>query len=1060
MTPWSLALASLRRHAGAWAAVAAPIALSSALIGGGLLVGASLEHTLDEAAKTRIGPYTHAVVAGEHPVSIGLAERMAGLIDGSFDAAIRLRAVAQDDVGLPVPNLIVWGLDDGPPPGTVALSPVAAAALHLQPGDDLVLRVQRPAALPAEVALTLEDDARVALRTEVHEILPNTWPAGLSLTAQPDPPANLFADATWLAEQLDLGDLRQVLLVTSTSPDIPEALDQSLSALEIGLEVASSQEHDLLTSPRILLPPALNDVLPASASGLVWLHNGLSHGQAKTGYGFVGAVDPAGTTGVGTMLPDDLGDDHIVLLAPIAARLGVEPGDTVTLNYPSLGTRRAVTDHTAQFTVHDVVPVEGAFADPSWMPALPGVVDAPTCADWAPGLPVDLERINAEDEAWWTAHGGTPQAWVTLNTASRLWGTPWGDRTQVRLPSGEGERLLASLPGRLHAADLGLLVDPIATRMAASARPANDFGPLFLGFEFVLLVSSLLLTSLTLGFTLETRRRELGLLSAIGWPAARIWWQLLREVALVAGLGALIGLPCSVAVQAALLFGLEGAWSGAVSGQQVIPSLDLTALAGGVFAASALALLVGAAQTRRLMTQPPRDLLVGRPPPQLLHTGRHYPLALMLLLGAVATVFFVPAARSPKTAAAFFVAGGLLLAAGGLTLHGLWSATRTMTPRTLTVLAASAAGRRRGRSLAASMTLALGIFLVIGVRLAAPQPPADARAPDSGTGGFAHLLTTELPIIHPLTGPEGAEAWGWRDPLDADAVLPLRRLPGDVASCEHLGSAQTPMLLGVDPARLEGHFRMMTPDRSWRDLVPSTPGRLAAVGDVGTVQWGLHLDVGDVLPFVDEHGDPVDVEIVGVVDTWVLQGGLVVDEQALRRHWPSLAQIDHALLHALPPGMDSELRFALADLGPSLTDTGARLERLMDVERTYINIFGALGTLGVLLGTLGLGLVVLRNIQEREGELALLRAIGWSRTRLAQHLWVEHTALLLGGMGIGLAASLVAVRPALLTPGVHPPWALLAVLLVGTLLLGLGSTALAAWWATRRTPARALSRTR
>ena len=70
-----------------------------------------------------------------------------------------------------------------------------------------------------------------------------------------------------------------------------------------------------------------------------------------------------------------------------------------------------------------------------------------------------------------------------------------------------------------------------------------------------------------------------------------------------------------------------------------------------------------------------------------------------------------------------------------------------------------------------------------------------------------------------------------------------------------------------------------------------------------------------------------------------------------------------------------------------------------------------LGGLGVVLGTLGLGALVLRNVLERRSELALLRAVGYSRKALRSMVLGEHWLLLALGLLLGSVSALVAVSP-------------------------------------------------
>ena len=69
---------------------------------------------------------------------------------------------------------------------------------------------------------------------------------------------------------------------------------------------------------------------------------------------------------------------------------------------------------------------------------------------------------------------------------------------------------------------------------------------------------------------------------------------------------------------------------------------------------------------------------------------------------------------------------------------------------------------------------------------------------------------------------------------------------------------------------------------------------------------------------------------------------------------------------------------ALSDQGFEAQSAAARLAEYNAVANTYLATFQALGAFGVILGSLGLGIVVLRNMLERRSELAMLRALGFS----------------------------------------------------------------------------------
>jgi putative ABC transport system permease protein len=135
----------------------------------------------------------------------------------------------------------------------------------------------------------------------------------------------------------------------------------------------------------------------------------------------------------------------------------------------------------------------------------------------------------------------------------------------------------------------------------------------------------------------------------------------------------------------------------------------------------------------------------------------------------------------------------------------------------------------------------------------------------------------------------------------------------------------------------------------------------------------------------------------------------------------------------------------LQDLGFSLTETQTRLAALNKIQNTYLFMFLALGGLGLLVGSIGLGLVVLRNLLDRRAELGMLLAVGLSPKQLRDVVSYEHWGLLLAGLLWGCLAALLAILPAMQRPSMQVPYKLLGLLLAFIALSG----ALWIWLATR-----------
>ena len=103
----------------------------------------------------------------------------------------------------------------------------------------------------------------------------------------------------------------------------------------------------------------------------------------------------------------------------------------------------------------------------------------------------------------------------------------------------------------------------------------------------------------------------------------------------------------------------------------------------------------------------------------------------------------------------------------------------------------------------------------------------------------------------------------------------------------------------------------------------------------------------------------------------------------------------------------------LANHGMELRPAAERLAELQEVENTYIAIFQALGGLGLLLGTAGLAVVVVRNLLERSKEFGLLEAVGYPLSSLRKLATTEHLGLALWGLGVGVVSAVLGIAPAL-----------------------------------------------
>jgi len=339
---------------------------------------------------------------------------------------------------------------------------------------------------------------------------------------------------------------------------------------------------------------------------------------------------------------------------------------------------------------------------------------------------------------------------------------------------------------------------------------------------------------------------------------------------------------------------------------------------------------------------------------------------------------------------------------------------------------------------------------------------------DSGTGGFDLVAESSQPIMQDLMSSDVRDDLFASDAatLDGTALFAFRLRPGDDASCANLYQARQPRVLGVPRRFVEHHDQVTTKGfawagsaaqnpqdqaNPWRLLAPTprsdAPGDappIPVVLDKNTALYSLHLygGIGQEFSIPYDEGGEVRFRVVGLLANSVLQGSLLIDEEEFRRQFPLISGYRFFLIRSALDKSDdvaSLLEDRLSDQGFDARRTRDVLADYLAVQNTYLSTFQSLGALGLLLGTFGLATVQVRSVVERRGELALLRAAGFRRSRLAKLVLAEHLVLLLGGMATGLMGAFVAVLPHLLVGGASIPWLELGPLLAVVLVVGIGA---------------------
>ncbi len=981
----------------------------------------------------------------------------------------------------------------GPFPPAI-LNQGLAADLGAATGDAVLLALPRRAEVPRATVFgrRSSEDVVQTLRTVVAAVVPDRGPGGFGLNPHQAAPYNVYLDLGDLQRELDLPGRANSLLARYPGVSggiaaraMQRDLKTAIGLTDLGLVLRELPGGGLfaLESEQFILDDARADLGAAVASGLgipwlpvfTYLANSLSAGGRSLPYSTVSALGESAFSGRfgalflagGGPFPG-LREGEIALNEWAAADLAVAAGDSLCLEYFVVDEGEQLSESSARLRVAGVLQMRGLAEDRELTPRYPGIQEAGDMSAWSPPFPLDLDRIRPQDEAYWDEYGTAPKAFVSEGTGKKLWGSRHGSLTALRLGARPGEEPAAAAAdferaflAAVQPQQLGMNFIPVRERSLEAAEGATDFGGLFIGFSLFLIAAAAMLMGLLFRLGVEQRVREMGLLRAVGMPLGRVRRRFLGEGLAVAALGGLLGTAGAVAYAGLMMAGLRTLWRQAVGTSHLSLTVTPATLSIGYAASLIVAAAVVAWTVRSLGRLAPRALLAGETSRPSVRRGR---AAFLFAAGAAVAALALSAAgslSSATTASGLFFASGALLLAAGVAGFASWlraggRAASGIVPSTLG-LAVTSTRRQPGRSLLAAGLVACACFAIAAVAAnrRAGLPGADALAKDSGTGGYAVKAKTDIPVFADLGSDDGLIDEGFtpeeRAMFAGSRIFRLRGSPGEDASCLNLYKPARPTLLGLPAGFIDrGGFRFAqaVPEAGsnpWELLTEEhEPGVVPAIGDYNSVRWILHSGLGEEILLADEAGGELRLRLVGLLQGSIFQSEILVSEEQFKRRFPGAEGYRFFLAEAgnqEPAETAALLERRLETYGLEATATASLLARFGAVENTYLSTFQTLGGFGLLLGTVGLALVLLRNAIERSGELAAWRACGFSCARLRTILVLENTFLLLAGAAIGTVAALVAVAPHLVVHLSGVPWGSLAATLGAVLAFGVCAAA-------------------
>ncbi len=853
----------------------------------------------------------------------------------------------------------------------------------------------------------------------------------------------------------------------------------------------SLESSQMLVSPNLAqkADDLIQEMGLQSSQIMVYLANNIQEKNNAVPYSVIAGIDATLQKKLGVNLSvNEKSGEKIWLLDWNDSPLKPAIGDPVGLEYflPEVVGKPIEKKDSFQFAGY--IPADINLVDPEITPDFPGITDKLSLDSWNPPFPYDNKRIKPRDEKYWQDFRSVPKAFIDLDAAKNLWGSRFGKVTSIRVyptslsfPTGFAADFQVRLLKSIDPTSVGFVFQDLRARFQQSSQSGTDFSGLFVGFSFFLILSALILVALLFRLHLERRASQVGTVLALGATQKQVAHLLLLEGLLVAGLGVLLGLGVACVYAIGLLQYLKSNWPDNSLEQILKLHIPFKTLCMGFVLAFIMSAVAIFRTSRTLVKTSVMTLIKGgyldstvlnsKQPLSLLIYG-----SLFMILGF--GMLFLPSSQDHELKALkFFGAGGLVLTSGLFFLgaflryvhkimvfgHGFDGLAR---------LALRNMARNKTRSLLTAGLLSSAAFLIIAVEPFRKEADSNTGK-NSGTGGFSIVVETNIPVLSGLDGPSGIETIldgvqksnrgnpqrarqqvdRFKNVLKDVQVYSLRFNPGDDASCLNLFAPSKPRILGVpNSLQQRGGFLFSATSEAnenpWNLLDSSNP-LVNAFVEKNTVEWMIHSGLGKDYKIQDGSGKDELLKFAGLFQGSFFQSEILIGESQFLKFFPQQQGYQYFLIDADSKDLseiEEAFKIGLSDYGAKVSKTKDLVERFASVENAYLSMFQGLGTIGLLIGTMGVAAVLARSVWERRAELGLLSALGFTQGDVVLVMVLEHALLLFLGLGIGTLAALVSVLP--LEHSTATRWGVLALLQAGMFFFGL-MVCIASLWSIR-----------
>ncbi|MCJ8330762.1 MAG: ABC transporter permease [Lentisphaeria bacterium] len=1018
--------------------------ICTTVITSSLFIGDSVKQSLEQSRQNRIAKISYTISMGDRFCSRELALNVSVKLSCKTASLINLRTdIKTADETLQAFNVNCYGIGDdfyelnditltAPKANEIFINEELANQLNASAGGEYILKIEKPSYLPRDAKISSQEKQSIAIRVKVAKILNPSELANFNLQNSQLNEAAIFMSRQLLAEKIEREhSVNLILLDTDKTPeDINTAIKDVWQLKDMALVLRKDKDLLELRSKRVFIDTKITKELltrfPDATPILTYLINSIETDKQSTPYSMV--------TAIASPLTKELKPGQTIITEWLEKDLSVKKGETIDFNFFVVDNNELV-NQKASFRIADIIPTDSNAIDSGMMPDFPGF-ETENCRDWDSGATVELDKIRDKDEDYWDEYKGRPKAIIAIAAGQKIWKNRFGNLSALRFQNFElREKEIVDL---FEPRDVNFQISNLAAISKSAVNQSMDFSALFLSFSFLIIVAAMILTLVLYLLILNKRRNETGLLQSLGYSRKQIFILYNLEAALFSIPGILLGLVVGSFYCKMLLGMLAKRWQDVIGDWQISFIVTQKAIAISVIMSLLLILFCTSIILYKQLKVSSINLL--RKNQQL--SNRTYRRSLI-----VSIVLFLSALGANLMPSQFgpdYALKGFLILIFLLSLINLaFRIPLKSESKSHLLIAIKNLSRNPLRNLALSSALAIGCFLIASLQLFKLDANDKAGVKASGTGSFYYLAESTHPLIDQL---DKTQLNKTIDLALQSPVQSMRVHQGDDSSCLNLNKAQSPLIYALNPKDFQKQFKFKMPgDGSWKLLNESLgDGVIPVMTDFNTLLYSLQLMPGATLDY-SNAGKTWKLKFIATLDNSIFQNAIIMSEANFKKVFPDESGYNLFLFEdQLSESQVDQLKDEYSDFGFTVHSTIKRLNQYNKVQNTYISIFQILGSLGLIIATLGFGTLILHSINERQSELALFQSIGFSRNEIVRLLIYEYSILFLMAVASGTIATAFAMIPFITKVSAELSWSSSIQIIAGITVCGIISTCIAA----------------